>query len=326
MFFLGGADQYSAGVFNYPYAATPVMNGIFKGAEAIYNFSGGVHQEPLQVVNAEVSWNSDAPGSRQPSTFQTALDAWNTLRSNQELPEEVFGTGGLFDEACIRIYGHKAGKVMARFFNFFEPLRGREIPAFYPRKVYPTAVFWRLFQADSAYWGFDQSSMGSRALTDSVEAAAEVRIRGRANLSIDTDYGELQRRLSAFWRQASEVNVKGRRIVAEALASPDVKGDAEPDLRHLDRCLEVGVRFGRLLASYHQFAAEHASGKAEPKGIEENLIQIQELWNHLDSSFSFDTVDPKGGDLSSWTLTLEELRSNLLALSQSVSRRGVEFR
>ena len=56
------------------------------------------------------------------------------------------------------------------------------------------------------------------------------------------------------------------------------------------------------------------------------LNGTERVWNYLEDNFSFDTVDPKGGDLSSWTLTLEELRSNLVAWAQSMSRQGVEFR
>ncbi len=324
MFFLGGADQYSGGVFNYPYAATPVMNGIFEGAEAIYNFSGGVHQEPLQVVNAEFSWNADAPGSQRPKTFETALAAWNRLRSNQELPEEVFGSGGLFEEACVRIYGAKTGKVMARFFNFFEPLGDDEIPAFYPRKVYPNAVFWRLFQADSAYWG--SGSAGSRSLEDTEDAATEIRIRGRVRTYSAQDYALLQRRIATFWRQLAEVNRKGKRMVIEALGAGDVREDAVPDLRHLERCLEVGIRFGGLLASYHDAIGSRVTGLDGQEEIREILTGIERAWTYLEDTFSFDTVDPKGGDLSSWVLTLEELRSNLVARAQSTSRQGVEFR
>ena len=142
--------------------------------------------------------------------------------SNQELPEEVFGSGGLFEEACLRIYGAKTGKVMARFFNFFEPLGDDEIPAFYPRKVYPNTVFWRLFQADSAYWG--SGSAGSRALEDTEDAATEIRIRGRVRTYSAQDYALLQRRIAAFWRQLAEVNRKGKRMVTEALAAGDVRG------------------------------------------------------------------------------------------------------
>lgn len=324
MFFLGGADQYSGGVFNYPYAATPVINGIFEGAEAIYNFSGGVHQEPLQVVNAEFSWNVEAPGHQRPKTFETTLAAWNRLRSNQELPEEVFGPGGLFEEACVRIYGAKTGKLMAGFFNFFEPLGDDEIPAFYPRKVYPNTVFWRLFQADSAYWG--SGSAGSRSREDTEDAATEIRIRGRVRTYSAQDYALLQQRIAAFWRQLADVNRKGKQMVTEALDAGDVREDAVPDLRHLERCLEVGIRFGGLLASYHDAIGSGVTGPDGQGRIKEILTGIERVWTYLDDSFSLDTVDPKGGDLSSWTLTLEELRSNLLAWAQSMPRRGAEFR
>ncbi|MDA2929912.1 glycoside hydrolase family 20 zincin-like fold domain-containing protein [Acidobacteria bacterium AH-259-O06] len=309
LFFLGGADQYSSGVFNYPYAGTPVMNGIFKGAEAIYNFSGGLHQEPLQVLNAQFSWNADAPGNRQPKTFKATLAAWNALRSNEELPAEIFGPGGLFEEACVKIYGPAAGKSMARLFHYFEPSSAKTLPSFYPRKIYSLAVLWRIFQADSRYWRFELDSDIRQTLK-----------------SLQIDYGELQRRLSTFWFQSAEVNEKAKIMVTEARNATDLYEDARADLKHLSRCLDVGTHFSRLLASYHQVIAEHFSGTANEQQVDKNLAQVNQLWDYLRSNFPFDTVDPKGGDLSSWTLTLRELRNNLIAFAQSHARPASEFR
>ena len=88
----------------------------------------------------------------------------------------------------------------------------------------------------------------------------------------------------------------------------------------------MGIRFGGLLASYHDAIGSRVTGPDGQEEIREILTGIERVWSYLDDTFSFDTVDPKGGDLSSWTLTLEELRSNLVAWAQSTSRRGVEFR
>jgi hypothetical protein len=170
-------------------------------------------------------------------------------------------------------------------------------------------VLWRILQADSAYWSSDPESIEERVLK-----------------GLGASPSELQRRLSAFWRQVAAVNRKGQAMVFQARNSSDLEKDVLPDLVHLERCLEVGVGFGGLLASYHQLVGDHFLGALEKQQLKQALALVNELQCQMMGTFSFDTVDPKGGDLSSWTLALQELRNNLLTMAQSEIRRPAEFR
>ena len=266
------------------------MNGLFRGAEALYNFNGGLHQEPQQVLNAEFAWNASAPGSQVPKTFREALDSWHALMSNDVAPAEIFAKEGVFDAACARIYGVRAGDAMARFFRFHELSRipNASLPRFYPTKIYPVAVLWRYLQSDSAYWSPDLGPDEKMAL------------RG-----LKVSRAEFQRRLAALWDQTAGVNRKALAFVEQAENAPDLRRDAREDVTHLRRCLTVGERFARLLAVYHEFLV---SSRAE-----DALAQHKQLAAYLDDNFTLDRVDPKGGDPSSWWEALERMRGYILA-------------
>ncbi len=290
LFFLGGADQYSPGSFNYPFTGNSVMNGLFDGAEAIYNFNGGLHQEPQQVINAEYSWNSRAPGRTVPATFDEGLRRWQGLMMNEEMPEAVFGSKGVFPEACRRIYGAAAGELAARFYSFTESriVPSGRLPAFYPSKVYPLAVLWRFLQLDSAYWerepgGVEQASL--RALNQS--------------------RGDLQRGLAEYWRQQAAVNRKARPLAAALLASPGLRSDARRDVEHLLRTVDAGTRISTLLAAYHEFLG--SASLAVPAALRSELRSTQQWLRSQPGDFT----DPKGGDIASWHECLDALRNRL---------------
>lgn len=283
LFFLGGADQYSSASFSYPFTGNSVMNGLFDGAEAIYNFNGGLHQEPQQAINAEYSWNSNAAGRLVPPTFDEGLRRWRALMMNEEMPDAVFGPGGVFAEACRRIYGARAGALAAKFFSFFEDRASpdSQLPAFYPRKIYPLTVLWRFLQLDTAYWSRDTRQPNG---------------------------SELHRQLGAYWRQQAAVNQKARPMVEALLAAPDLRADAREDAKHLLRSLEAGTRIAGLVASHHDFLA--AAPPRVPAELRSELRQTEQWLRTQPSDFT----DPKGGDLASWHECLATIRNHLAGL------------
>jgi hypothetical protein len=294
LFFLGGADQYTNGVFNYPFTGNSVMNGMFDGAEAIYNFNGGLHQEPQQLINAEYSWNSNAPGRTTPSGFQEGLRRWTALMSNQEEPPEVFGANGVFPLACARIYGDLAGASMASFFRYSEQHSSgnNRLPAFYPDRLYPTVVLWRFLQGDAGFSGVAPSTIELREIQ-----------------SLKTTRSELQRNLSELWRHTAAVNLKTQKFVDEALRANDLRSDARPDVEYLRKCLLAGERFGTLLAEYHDLLAMNPSERAARVGRVASSHQALANWLHKE--FRFDFPDPKGGDQAAWLETMELLHVRL---------------
>jgi hypothetical protein len=270
------------------------MNGMFDGVEAIYNFNGGLHQEPQQVINAEYSWNSDAPGRVTPTDFADGLRRWNALMSNEEMPAAVFASGGLFHEACARIYGPRAGASMARFFEHYEDRKpeASHLPAFYPHRLYSYVVLWRALLGDAAYSELEPS-------------AAE-----RAHLATRRlERADLQRRLSELWRQNARVNQSTERHLDAALREKDLRMDARADVAYLRKCLTAGERFALLLADYHGLLA--LEPPARRSQVESVAKSHHALGQWLQSEFTFDFVDPKGGDQAAWLETMEFLAVRL---------------
>ena len=59
LFFAGGADRF---ITDYPLTGAPAMNALFAGARSMYNASGDFYQEPMELINAEYSWNIRSTG------------------------------------------------------------------------------------------------------------------------------------------------------------------------------------------------------------------------------------------------------------------------
>lgn len=290
LFFLGGADQYTNGVFNYPFTASSVMNGMFDGAETIYNFNGGLHQEPQQVINAEYSWNSNAPGRKTPSDFAEGLRLWNAFLSNNEMSAAVIGPDGIFRAACGRLYGPRAGAAMAEFFQFYEDRQATTaLPSFYPHRLYASVVLWRFLSGDQLY--------GEKEPTSEERSTIE---------SLRTTRRALQQSIAAIWRQNAEVNRKSARYLDQALREGDLRKDARADVEYLRKCLRAGERFASLLGNYHELLEA-----STPTLLEKTIAAHRSLDEWLHREFRFDFTDPKGGDQAAWLETLEFLRGQL---------------
>jgi hypothetical protein len=285
LFFLGGADQYSDGAFGYPFTGSAVMDEIFDGAESIYSFNGGLHQEPQQVINAQYAWNSHAPGHIAPASFEGGLRKWHALLKNEELPGAIFAVGGVFDSACAKIYGVRAGAAMSRFQRFNEGRTSGDLPPFYPAKIYPVSVLWRLLEGDALYVEAEPSDAEKKALD-----------------TLHLSRGELQSRLAAFWRQCDAVNKRGRNLLAEVSAAGDLRSDAQEDVQRLRLSLEAGEHIAALMTIYHSFLAGAASAGAVESEYRSTLAWLHD---HVRADF----VDPKGGDASSWFEAVEAVRS-----------------
>jgi hypothetical protein len=287
VFFLGGADQYSNGSFTFPFTGSPVMDGLFDGAESLYSFNGGLHQEPQQVINAEYAWNSHAPGRLVPGTFQDGVREWHALMKDDELPEAIFGQEGVFRSACAKIYGVRAGARMARFQSYQEERRGDELPEFYPHRLYALTVLWRLLQGDSLYWDRPPSQ-------DEVRAMEALHIRRT----------ELQSRLAGFWKQSESVNRSADKLLQEVFEAGDLRADARQDVERLRICLQAGEHLAILMVAYHDWLANRS-------GIDEVERLCVSVSRWMRAHVPADFADPKGGDASSWLEATELIRSRL---------------
>ena len=303
-FFLGGGDHY---LNNYPFVATSVMNGLFKGGDTIYNFSGGVHQEPLQALNAEFSWNTKAPGYRIPTTYEECRSLWEALSDNRETPEQIYGANGFLPLVCQKIYGTNAGVLLSRFTVLFEPQPQQDnaplVPDL-PGKLYPLSVLWGVLSRDETSW--DLMISNPRTL------------RTLQRLKLTPTAWQL--RLSRVWSTYENITNRGIELVKQALSSQDLKGETREDVEYLRKCLEVGRRFAGLLNSFHEVLA--ISGENQQFKLKSAVSRTQEKFNelsrHIDSNFALDTVCPLGGDQGFWIESMEKIRNRLEQLASQI--------
>jgi len=109
--FAGGDNYTSNDLCNLSGSLSP----LYVGAQSVCLSNGGVHEEPVQVLNAECLWNAAQPH------FGVALESvsevekvYRSLQRGQYRPESACGEGGLFQTVCRRLWGEKAGDCMYR--------------------------------------------------------------------------------------------------------------------------------------------------------------------------------------------------------------------
>ena len=269
VFLLGGSQGYQN---RYPLTATAALNRQYLGAETIYNFSGGVHQEPLQMLNAIYGWNSRAPGSVAAAGSPELKRIWTELVAGRQIPSEIMQPGGVLDEILRELYGAKAAPFMREYLLLSEPRPSD--PAVRRRaaeRITPLPVLFDVLEQDQTTWS-DHSAV-------------------------------LHRRLAESWTAQERVNGSAEALIGKALAS-GTKDGAQEDLRYLTRCLNTGRRFSALLAVWHRILAGEASETKLP-------AQVEELERHLQSTFAFDMVCPLGGDHASWLEAVRSLRAEI---------------
>jgi len=304
LFFFSGATQYSSSSFNYPFVGTSALSGIFHGATAIYYFNGGVHQEPLQLLNAEFAWNIQAPGHLRPTRYQETKDAWESLMSLASLPQEIFSADGFLTQACQQLYGPEAAGPMRHYFteSLAQPRSGEDllVPVL-PEKLFPISTLRGFLEVAKRYWSQQSSGTAQRILQ---------------KLKI-TD-AEWHKRLSRIWSVQAEITSKGKDRVSQALTSSSSKIEkgAREDLEYLAKSLQVGKLFLELLSGYHEMLSYDTKDPKFAASVSESEERLRRVNDYLLANFSFDTVCPTGGDQATWTESLLDIRNSLQAFKQ----------
>ena len=108
----GGGDNYiSDDLANISGA----MAHFYNGAESVCLSNGAMHEEPVQMFNADCLWNGTAGGYRENPADETEAEAvFKKIAAGAHKPLEIFAVGGYFDRLCIRLWGKDAGKLMSR--------------------------------------------------------------------------------------------------------------------------------------------------------------------------------------------------------------------
>jgi len=106
----GGGDHYrSDDLANFSGAMAP----FYGGAESVCLSNGGVHEEPVQILNAEQLWSGSLAGYREePPDEASAQTLFRSMSKGKYRPPEVFGAGRFFDQICRRLWGENAGGEM----------------------------------------------------------------------------------------------------------------------------------------------------------------------------------------------------------------------
>lgn len=96
-----------------------ILNKLFKGAETVLSCSGNYFQEPLQVFNAEYMWNCENSAfyniDSLPDNYDDLLKLLFDCQKTAFRPEEIYGTGGMLDIICEKLYGKDGAKASEMF-------------------------------------------------------------------------------------------------------------------------------------------------------------------------------------------------------------------
>jgi hypothetical protein len=106
----GGGDHYRSADLC---SLTSLAAHLYRGARSVCLSTGGVHEEAVQVLNAECLWHGSARGFRaEPADDAAALELWSRLERGEYRPEEIMGPQGLLEEICEHLWGPAAGPLM----------------------------------------------------------------------------------------------------------------------------------------------------------------------------------------------------------------------
>jgi len=290
VFFAGGAEYFYS---DYPLSGTPSLNSMFYGATGIYNTSGNFYNEPMELVNAEYSWNRHSDGFfREPLTFGDAMGLNLKYIYAKNQPSELFGSDGIYGRALELLYGPKAAAAMKIYYDTSawvpdngtsdtgvssgakylrsshvlpDPLtaaqeqeisaKGDYLPMMWNR-AYAVPQYWRDLEIDSLSW--------EPAIRDEAYAADMARLH--------IDIRELHRRLAHQWEVLSGLNLKGASEVAAALEATPL-ADSVPGLQFLMTNFKVDQPLLEALASYHRAMAALLASPSD-KGIAEKNLRM----------------------------------------------------
>lgn len=313
IFFAGGAGNFYT---DYPLTGTPPLNAMFQGAAGMYNFSGDFYEKPMELINAEYTWNVRGAGfSRNPANYGRAMSLYLRYMYGRGEPSELFGPEGLYQRTCELLYGPTAGPIMASYYQesswvpdtqsqnkAVDKLTGYIHSTYIPRmdnQVYAVPEYWKDLLWDSNTW---TKEITSKRYTDAI-ASLHISLR------------ELHRRLARYWEIRAKLNAKGAQDVQRALnANP--RDTSVEGLRFLQTSFRVDQPLLQSLADYHQgMEAYLASPRNEAKSkgsFRKALIEARDSHKLALTAFP-DPIDPAGGEVGA-------IRSYSLRLVQTIQQ------
>ena len=264
LFAVGGADLYTNDLL---FVSTPALNYLFEKADIVFNFSGHLHQEPLQVLNSEYQWNVNSPWyTEKLSTYEKVRKKWTEHTSKKFMPEEIYGEKGFLEKICLKIYGKEAGKYMAQIYRLGKtqydgPLSIMDYPEPYTK-------------LPVSYVSLKEMDSHSLFVT--------------------------------YWSEKLSSTTKALKLAGLALASNEFNEEQREDVEWFFKCLTVGEKFAGIFLTVYSAAGEKSRQKKETE-IKDIKKKINQLKKYLKNNFSFNITSPGNSDIEVWTDCLRSL-------------------
>lgn len=298
VFFNGGVANYTT---DYPESGAPTMNALFKGATAMYNFSGDFYGLPMEVVNAEYDWTVEHHESpfQEPRTYGEARETWLRFVFAKDQPQGLFDNGGAYRRACDLLYGPKAGSIMMAYYQesrwvpdtFDEATEVKQTPTkcesdYLPMmwdRVYALPEHWRDLAVDSKTW--------TRHITDPtyVKALSQLHINAQ----------ELHRRLARHWTILRDLNAKGAKYVNAALQA-EPRPESVDGLEFLRTSFRVDQPLLAALSDFHRGMEQYHSSSGNKRQMNQNfqkaLKEARQAAELARGEFPH-PIDPNGGEV-----------------------------
>jgi len=99
------------------FVSSPVLAGIYEGANTLYNFNGHVHSELQVLANVNYAWNRRAPGWVDPRGFRGRALQDEASRYAAGARHSDFLYGRFLESACETLYGKQAAPSMVALFR-----------------------------------------------------------------------------------------------------------------------------------------------------------------------------------------------------------------
>jgi hypothetical protein len=110
----GGGDHYlSNDLVNVSAVAAP----FYAGAASVCLSNGNVHEEPVQLLNAECLWHGANGLAPVPADAAGVAAWWEEICRGTYRPGPLFGPGGFLERACAHLWGPEAGAAMAEAYR-----------------------------------------------------------------------------------------------------------------------------------------------------------------------------------------------------------------
>lgn len=255
--FFGGDCFYNS----HPFIATPTVSRYFEGADLVVHGNGHAYQEPQQLLNAECLWNPTGSAYFKPPKlrpFELMRRDYRALSSCRAKPAGVWGKGGFLDVACERLYGDKAGPLVATIHRLFGKanLRSPGIAPFeHPPVMMPMFNYLhpsrKSFQHAGLRW----------------QADFDKHTRARRLVRVYGDVVRINRQAAALARRAA-------RVCADAHAAED--------LRWMADTLALGGRLAALFAPFVELFMRCHAAVTRPRSQPEALRAIDAFAGRID--------------------------------------------